>query len=218
MRRHRELLDRIDIEMVLGHVGEMFEPRGEVRVLRGLHQAEMALGQRERSVARNRAENRNVERGNRLRHEPHMPLAADAVQHHPADPYVTIMRSEAAHQSRRRLRLPGDVDDEQHRQAKPRGKIGRRSGPKRRGGNAVEQAHGPLDDEKIGMRGVLCDQRIDQRWRHGPAVEIEAWPRGCRRVEARVDIVGPDLGRLHDDPAPPERRKQRQRHRGFAGA
>ena len=88
MRRRGELLDRVEIEMVLGHVGEMFEPRGEVAMLGGLHQAEMALGQRERSVARDRAENRNVERGDRLRHEPHMPLAADAVQHDPADPHL----------------------------------------------------------------------------------------------------------------------------------
>ena len=216
VRRHGELLDRIDIEMMLGHVGEMFEPRGEVRVLAGLHQAEMALGQRQRSIARDRAEHGNVEGGDRLRHQPHMPLAADAVQHHPADPHVTLVGGEAAHHGRRRLRLPGDVDDQQHRQAEPRGEIGRRPGPERRRGDAVEQAHGALDDEKVGMRGVLGHQRIDQRRRHGPAVEIEAWPPGRRGMKARVDIVGPDLGRLHHDAAPAERRQQRQRQRGLA--
>ena len=171
MRRHGELLHRIDIELVLGHVGEMFEPHGEVRVLGGLHEAEMALGQRERSIARDGAENWNVEAGDRVRHEPHMPLAADAVQHHPADPHVTLVGREAAHDSRRRLRLPGDIDDQQHRQAEPRGEIGRRPGPERRGGDAVEQAHGAFDDEEVGMRGIFGDQRIDQRQ--------AAWP-SCR--------------------------------------
>ena len=145
-----------------------------------------------------------------------MPLAADAVQHHPADPHVTLVGGEAAHHGRRRLRLPGDVDDQQHRQAEPRGEVGRRAGPERRRGDAVEQAHGALDDEEVGMRGVLGHQRIDQRRRHGPAVEIEARPPGGRGMKARVDIVGPDLGRLHHDAAPAERRQQRQRQRGLA--
>ena len=112
-------------------------------------------GRARSAVARDRAEDGNAERGDGVGHELQMPLAADAIEHDAADPHVRIVRGEAAHQGRRRLRLARNVDDEQHRQSKSRGKVCRRAAAAGRAGDAVEQAHGAFDDEKIGAASRL---------------------------------------------------------------
>ncbi len=118
---------------------EPVEPRRKIRVLGCLHQAEMAFGQHERLVARHSAENRHAQCGDGIGHEPAMPLAADTVQHDAGDPHIWIVRGEAPHQSRRRLRLTGDIDHQQHRQAKARGEVCRGAGASRRGFDPVDR-------------------------------------------------------------------------------
>ena len=67
--------------------------------------------------------------------------------------------------------------------------------------DAVEQAHDAFDDEKVAFDRGAAHKSVEQRGRHGPAVEIDALPPRRRRVEGRVDIIGPGLGRLHGEPA-----------------
>ena len=203
--------------MGFGHGGEMRKPLAEIAMLARLHETEMPLGQRKIGVARDGAEDGNAERIDGVGHEPPMSLAADAIEHDAADYDLRVVSDEAAHQRRRRLRLPRHVDDEQHRQSKSRGKVCRRAAAAWRTLDAVEQAHGALDDEKIGARPAPLHQRIDQLGRHRPAVEIEALPSRGGLMESGVDIVGPHLRRLYRQPAAPERREDRQRHGRLAG-
>ena len=72
--------DAAAIDMRLDEVGDRLEPRLERLGLARLHEAEMALGQRDRVVARQRADDRNAERLDRLDREPAMALAADAIE------------------------------------------------------------------------------------------------------------------------------------------
>ncbi len=118
----------------------------------------------------------------------------------------------------RRLRLAGHIEHEQHRQAEPRGEVGGRAAAARRAGDAVEQAHDAFDDENLGALRGLANERVEQRRRHRPAVEIDARRAGRRRVEGGIDIVRPRLCRAHGDAAPPQRGEQAERHRGLARA
>ena len=205
--------------MALRHVGEAIETRGEIGVLARLHQPEMALGQRERLVARHRADHRDAQRGDGVGHQRAMPLAADAVEHDPGDADRGIV-SEQSRAPRpppiapvRRRRARAAPADESARQ-------GRRSRPMRPGspGDAVEQAHDAFDHQQVGAARGLGGERVEQRRRHGPAVEIEARRAGGGGVEGRVDIVRSGFCRPHRQAAPRQRGQQRKRDGGLAGA
>ena len=86
-------------------------------MLAGLHQAEMPLRQRQRRVAHDRADHRQAERLDRVAGQPPVPFAADAVEHDAGDPHRRIVGGKALGDGRRRLRLAGDVEHQQHRQA-----------------------------------------------------------------------------------------------------
>ena len=62
---------------------------------------------------------------------------------------------------------------------------------------AVEQAHDAFDDENVRAGCGLRGQRVEQRARHRPAVEIDARRAGRRGMERRIDIVRPGLGGAH---------------------
>ena len=81
----------------------------------------------------------------------------------PAMLHRRIVRGKAAHDGRRRLRLPRHVEDEDDRQAEMRGEIGGRAAPAVRPGGAVEQAHHAFDHDEIGVARGLRGQRIEQR-------------------------------------------------------
>ena len=159
-RRHHA----VEIDMALRQCGQPIEPAGEVAVLAGLHQAEMPLGQRERRVARDRAENRNCSWARsaaiasltsarcrslptRLRMTPAMRTAGS---------WAAKPRSTAA----RRLRLPGHVEHQQHRQAEACRQIGGGAAAARRSGDAVEQPHDAFDHDELGVAGGLRQQGV----------------------------------------------------------
>ena len=73
------------VDMRLDKIGDCFEPRVERLRLAGLHQAEMAFGQRDLFVARQRADDRNPQGLDRLDDEPAMALAADAINNDAGD-------------------------------------------------------------------------------------------------------------------------------------
>jgi hypothetical protein len=81
---------------------------------------------------------------------------------------------ETAQHRRRRLRLPGDVEDQQHRETKPRGEIGGGPGSRRRSRNSIKQAQHAFNHQKFAA-GFLHDERntglvrfaLRQTTRHG---------------------------------------------------
>src|SRR4051794_38996936 len=64
-RSHRQ--DSVEIEMTRRDFGETLEPRRQVSMLARLNEAEMALRQHQRFVARDGAEHRDAERLERIR-------------------------------------------------------------------------------------------------------------------------------------------------------
>src|SRR5262249_24444806 len=83
--------------------------------------------------------------------------------------------------------------------------------------SAVEQAHGGFDDQEIGVFGGFMSDGVEERRTHCPAVEIETRRLGGGGMERRIDIIRAAFGSAHAQSTPPEGRKQRERHRGFAG-
>ena len=72
-----------------------------------------------------------------------------------------------------------------------RGKIGGRAAA---AGRAVEQAHDAFDEHEIGVIRLRRELAREALRPHRPGIEIEAGPAGRGLVEARIDIVGADLG------------------------
>ena len=78
------------------------------------------------------------------------------------------------------LRLPGHVEHQQHRQAQPLRQVRRRAGAAGRGRDAVEQAHRRLHHQHRRPLGRPRGQRVEQRGRHGPTVQVDPRrPGGC---------------------------------------
>ena len=81
------------IDMRLDEIGDRLEARVERLRLARLHEAQMALGQRDRVVARQRAHDRNAHRLDRLDDKPAMALAADAIDDDAGDFEPLVIRS-----------------------------------------------------------------------------------------------------------------------------
>ena len=91
--------DGVEIEVAFRHAGKALNQRGEIRMLAGLNEAEMPLGQRQRGLARDRSHYRNTQRGDRAGHQRPMPFACDAVEDHARDPHPRIVRGKSPDQS-----------------------------------------------------------------------------------------------------------------------
>ena len=204
--------------MAFRQVGEAIETRGKICVLAGLHQAEMALGQCQGLVARQRADHRHVQRGDGVGHQHPVPFAADTVEHDTGDADRGVVTRKAAHHRCRRLCLRGDVEHQEHRQTKARGEVGGRARAAGQSRHAVEQPHDAFDHQDLGVARRIGRERIEQRRRHRPAVEIDARRAGRGGMERGIDVVRACLGGPHRDAAPRQRRQQRKRDRGLAGA
>ena len=85
--------DAVAIDMRLDKIGDRFEPRVERLRLARLHQAEMAFGQRDLVVSRQRADDRNPHGLDRLDDEPAMALAADAIDDDAGDAEPPVISS-----------------------------------------------------------------------------------------------------------------------------
>ena len=118
---------RVEIEMALGHCREPLDQRRQIGMLAGLDETEMALGQRQRRLARHGAEDWHAERRDGVGDDGAMAFAGDAIQDHAGDAHRRIVRGKTSHDGRRRLRLPRHVEHEHHRQAEMRGEIGGRA-------------------------------------------------------------------------------------------
>ena len=150
-----------------------------------------------------------------------MPFAADPIEDDAGDAHGRIVRGKAAHQCRSRLRLAA-----RHRApARPAIQNARRGRRWRHAGRcapaSARHRTDPMTPSITTMsapsRG-LPGERVEQFSRHRPAVEIDARRAGDGRMESRIDVIRPGFGGAHNEPAPPQRRQQRQRHGGLAGA
>ena len=125
----RPALDGVEIEMALGHVGEPLEPRGEVLMLAPAPGRDAARAERAPRRAGSspgpeyRAPRWRLPTSFRCRSLPTRLSTTPAIR------TSGSCEAKPAQQSGGRLRLPGDVDHQQHRQAEPRGEVCRRSAP-----------------------------------------------------------------------------------------
>ena len=184
--------------MALRRGGKAVDQRGKFAVFAGLNEAEVALGQGQRGLARQRAEDGNIEHGDGVGDERAVAFAADAVEDHARDVHRRIVRGKASHQGRGRLRLPRDIEHEQDRQAKMRSEVGRRATLPGCCRGAVEQAHDAFDHDDIGAVRRLRGERVEKFARHRPAIQIDARRTGDGGVERRIDVIGSRFRRAHD--------------------
>jgi len=61
----------------------------------------------------------------------------------------------------------------------------------------------PSDVVVISPSGIR-KQSADQRWRHGPRVEVDSLRARCSRMKRRIDVVRPGLRGAHRDALPPQ--------------
>ena len=130
LRRQRrgQRKDRVEVERALGHVGQAVEMRHQVGMLAGLHQAEVALRQRQRRVALDRADHRQADRLDGVAGQFSVPFAAQPVQHHAGDFHGRIVGGKAFGDGGGGLRLAGNVEHQQHREAVEPCEVGGRAG------------------------------------------------------------------------------------------
>ena len=93
----------------------------------GLHQSEMTLGQDQPGIARYRAKDSDAAGRHGVGDEGAMPFAAHTVEHDPGDAHRLVMSGKPARHRRRGLRLPGDIEHQQHREAEARREVGGRT-------------------------------------------------------------------------------------------
>ena len=193
--------DRVEIERRLHDVGEPVEKLVECGVLARLHQAEMALGQRQRRVAQDGADHRHADRGDGVGGQAPMPLAADAVEHDAGDADAGIVAGKA-------LATAAAVCDWPETSSTSR--TGRRSRRARSAAapdaaglarNAVEQAHGALDDHQVGAAGRFGGERVEQGGGIAQLSRLKPGRAGRGGVEAGIDVVGAGFGAAHRDAA-----------------
>ena len=206
------------IDVRLDEVRDRLEPGLERLRLAGLHEAEMALGQRDLVVSGQRAENRDPHRLDRVDDEPAMALAADAIDDDAGDAEPRVVRSAALDHRRRRLRLARDVEDEQDRHAERGGDVGRGAAAPALRRNAVEQPHRGFAERELAFGRRLGGKRGEQLGRHGPGIEIDALAPRRRGVEGRIDIIGAGLEADDIDAAALERAQEAERDGRLAAA
>src|SRR6516165_4071038 len=210
--------DRIEIEVPFCRRGEPFDQRGQIGMLGGLHQAEMPLRQGKRGIARHRAKDGKPDGVDGAGNERTMPLARRAIENNTGDFHGRIVRGKTARYGGRRLRLSCDIEYQHHGQIEMCGEIGGRAASAGACRRAVEQAHDAFDHENVcAVRGA-GGQRIEQRLRHGPGIEIDDRVSASRGVKRRIDIVRTRFRRADFQATPLERCHKRERYRGFAGA
>ena len=199
-------------------VGDRIEARVERLRLARLDEPQMALRQSQLVAARQRSDDGDCERLDRLDHEPAMPLAADAVEDDARDHQALVIGRAAHDDGRGRLRLARDVDDKEHGHAESGGDVGRGAAASRRGRHAVEEPHRGLAERQRTAHRSAPRQRGQEVRRHRPGIEIDALDAGRGGVKSRIDIVGAGLEADDGEAAPTEGAQEAEHDRGLAAA
>ena len=171
-KRSRERIDPGNVDVRDDRVGDVVEALVQRFEFAGLDEAEMTLRQGERVEPRDRADDLHAERLDRAPGEPPMPRAADAVEHDPDHVDAGIVAHAALDHRRRRLRLPRDVDHQEHGQAQRGRDVGRGARAAGFAGHAVEQAHRGLAQHQLASRRRLAGERYDEFARHRPGMRL----------------------------------------------
>ena len=191
--------NRVQVAMRGDEGGDAIQQCVEILDFLGLNEAEVALRQIDVGGSRQRAENGDPKRFDRLARQPLMTRAGDAIEDRAGDADARIIGRAALDDGRRRLRLAADVDAEQDRPAEHGGDVGRGAGSPGRGEDPVEKPHRALAEDEIAWAAVRRlagggRERAQQLRRHRPAVEIDARPAGRGGVKSGIDIVRPAFG------------------------
>ncbi len=205
-----------EVHVRLDEVGQKIKPRRQVVGFAGLHEAEVPLGQGDRGTAGQGAQHRQAEGRDRVGHQPAVPLAADAVQHHARDPDSGVEVQAALDLRGRGLRLAADVVHQQDGPAQGRRHVGAGTAPPFRSGHAVEEPHQSLADHEVACRAVVGREAYERGRFHGPGVQVEAGPSGRGGVKRGIDVVRAAFGTGHVQAAPGEGAEQAQGQRGLA--
>ena len=214
----RQFENAVAIDMRLDEIGDRLEARLERVRLARLHEAQMAFGQGNLVIARQGAEDGHAHRLDRLDDEPPMPLAADAIDDHARNFEPRVVRDATLDDRRGGLRLTADVDHQQDRYAKRRRHVSRGAGAPACRRNAVEKTHRGFAQSERARSCRLHGERRQKAGRHGPGIEIDAFPsRGCG-MEGRVDVIGTGFEADHVQAAPLERAQEPERRRRLAAA
>src|SRR6516165_7362732 len=187
-------------------------------MLARLDEAEVPLRQHDMFLARQRAEDTNAELCDCIGHQRAMAITPHAVEHDARDADVGIVRQESPHHCRRGLRLSLHVEDQHDRQREPRCEVGGGAGAAARPRYAIEQPHDAYDHQQLAIARGFADERVEQRGRHRPRVEVEPLYPGGGGMKRRIDIVGARFRRPYRDASSFERRKDAERYRRLAGA
>ncbi len=214
----RERQDAGAVGVRLDEVGDGLKPRLESVRLARLNEAEMALGQRDFFVARQRADHGDAERLDGLRDQSAVALAADAVDHDARDREARVVGRAALDDGRRRLRLPAHVENQQNRHAEGSGDVRRGAAAPALRWDAVEEPHRGFAERERASPRRLRRERRETRGLHRPGVEVDAFAPRRRGVEGRIDIVRAGLQADHVDAAPPERAQEPERNSRLAAA
>ena len=201
----RQCENAVAIDMRLDEIGDRLEARVERLRLGRLNEAQMALRQRDIFVARHRAHDWNADRLDGLRDQPAVALAADAIDNDAGDFEPLVISAAALDDRGRRLRLAANVDDEQDRHGERRRHIGRGAGAPACRRHAVEQPHRRFAQSKRASSRRLRGKRRQKLRRHGPGIEVDAFPPGRGGVKGRIDIIGARFEADNVDIATPER-------------
>ena len=126
-------------------------------MLERLHEAEVALGQMHRLVARQGADDGDVEGANGTLDQGAMARAADAVEDHAGDADARIEARKAEHRCCGGLRLPGNVEHEQDRETKADGKLG--------GGSLADAPSGTPSNSPMADSTMRRSAPADASWR-----------------------------------------------------
>ncbi len=188
----------------------------DLRLLLGLHQAEMPLRQADLGMTRQRAEHGDSCIVERMPHEIFMTRAGDTVEHDARKAHAGAIIAKACGDRRRSLRLARRIDHQNHRPAEHRRNVGGGAGAADAAcGNTVEQTHRALSEHDIGV-GTAADEMRDGPAIHRPAIDIDGGAPRRGGVESGIDVVGAALEALHVQSAMAPGAGKRQRQRRLA--
>ena len=156
------------VDMGLDEVGHRLEPRLERFDFPGLDKPQVPLGQSNAIVSRQRADDRDPDRLDRLDRKPAVTFAADAIDDDAGQAQALVVEAHALDHGGGRLRLAGNIEDEQDRHAERGGDIGRGAASAWWRRYAVEQPHrGFAERERPSGRG-LGRERLQKFRRASP--------------------------------------------------
>ena len=204
--------------MGLDEVGHRLEPRLERFDFPGLDKPQVPLGQSNAIVSRQRADDRDPDRLDRLDCKPAVTFAADAIDDDAGQAQALVVEAHALDHGGGRLRLAGNIEDEQDRHAERGGDIGRGAASTWWRRYAVEQPHrGFAERQRPSGRG-LGRERLQKFRPHRPGIEIDAFAAGRDGVKRRINVIGTGFQTDDRDAPPPERPEETERQSRLAAA